>query len=72
MSENLIVGAIVVASLIYVVARARRAFKSGGCGCGCGEGGEKTSRGCAGCGGCNACDGDETTKSSERGRGRSK
>ena len=71
MSENAIVGAIVVACLVYVVARARRAFKSGGCGCGCGTGGEKKGCGCAGCNGCNGCDGGENAKSTERGCGRS-
>ncbi|MBR2002823.1 MAG: hypothetical protein IKK39_14455 [Thermoguttaceae bacterium] len=50
--EKLIVGAIVVACLIYVVFRARRTFKSNGYGCGCGGGAEKKSCGCAGCNGC--------------------
>lgn len=63
MSENVIVGAIVAASLVYVVVRARRAFKSGGCGCG--GGGEKKCGGCAGCAGC------ETAKSGENGCERS-
>ncbi|MBQ7112073.1 MAG: hypothetical protein IJO06_12795 [Thermoguttaceae bacterium] len=67
MSENLVVGAIVVACLIYVLFRARRTFKSSGCGCGCGV--EKKSCGCAGCDG---CDGGENAKSSGCGCGRSK
>ena len=66
--EKLIVGAIVVACLIYVVFRARRTFKSSGCGCGCGGGAEKKSCGCAGC---NGCDGGEMGKSSGCGCGRS-
>ena len=65
MTEKFIVGAIVVACLIYVVFRARRTFKSSGCGCGCGGGAEKKSCGCAGCGGCN---GGEDGKSSGCGR----
>ena len=65
MSENLIVGAVVVASLVYVVVRVRRAFKSGGCGCGCADGGEKKCGGCAGCAGC------KTAKSGENGCERS-
>ncbi|MBQ8286170.1 MAG: FeoB-associated Cys-rich membrane protein [Thermoguttaceae bacterium] len=66
--EKLIVGAIVVACLIYVVLRARRTFKSNGCGCGCGGGAEKKSCGCAGCNGCN---GGEKGESSGCGCGRS-
>ncbi len=69
MLENLIVGALVVACLIYVVFRARRTFKSNGCGCGCGGGAEKKGCGCAGCSG---CDGGESEKSSDRGCGRAK
>ena len=74
MTENLIVGALVVASLVYVVVRARRTSKSGGCGCDCGgdcgrgRRAEKKGDGCA-CGGkCRGCG--EKPESTCRGRSR--
>ncbi len=79
MLENLIVGALVVACLIYVVWRARRAFQSGGCGCDCGGGcgggcggdcggGRRAEKKEGGCGGRRGCGCGEKSESTGCGR----